>query len=972
VSAQTASTTYIIDFEGLEEGAIINEVSCGSGITCPSGSPDFKVLVNGHNQLIPNSNTAMIFDAECLPDDGGDEGSADDCSGEDDDLFFPGHGKTLINSEDLNSSDPDDQDEDGSFLEFDFFGFTGTVTIDSVDVGDVEEIEAKDAFINFHGGSCSEQSEIETHFDILRTGDNVIRTIPIGASAGIRDAQCVQVRLNGSGTIDNIKFTVGPTPAPAITIEKATNGQDADVPTGPVVPAGSTVNFTYLVTNTGNVALTNVVVTDDQGVAVSCPLTTLPVGPGNNSMTCTGSTIATAGQYANVGRACGDGAGQNVCDEDPSHHFGANPIIDIEKATNGQDADDPTGPVVLIGTTVAFTYLVTNTGNVDLSNVTVMDDQGVTVSCPQVSLAVGESMTCTGSTTATAGQYANVGTACGDGTGSQQHVCNEDPSHHFGADPGIDIEKATNGQDADDPNDAPQINAGDQVTWSYTVTNSGNVALDPFVIDDNGTPCPPEDASCVVGNPHFDDDFTPTLPDPNPGDTNTNDLLDPGETWTYTASATARDLPTAAVPTVPGCGGSGRPTYQNKAVVTANSGNGAGTEVTDADLSHYCNPPAPGEIDIEKYTKIAVAPTGGDVCATFGKPEKFTWRYTGDDEQKHSQQSGKVKVKGQLDGLPASEKARVKITSEKDFDGEVDLGHDFDTKKGKIIIKNLNGQVLKEIEIHTSCSQPMNLGDKYGGVMLVRYTGKKGTSATFDPNPDDGIGEDADEPTGPSGQVDARVTWTYEVTNPGAVSLTDVVVTDDNGTPDDTADDFSPTLVSGDDNNNQILEITETWRYQATGTVKAGQYKNISGVSGKDPQGNPVTDQDPSHHIGLLPQGDICEGKGKLQTLTMRYTGGNVLDHSQDSGKANASGDPGTASPVQISVGEHFNGTVNLGDDFIIDATGSRLGSNTRVLIKDQAGKLLQTIDFHTSCSQPLERGDRFGAIQVIDATSTR
>jgi hypothetical protein len=40
-------------------------------------------------------------------------------------------------------------------------------------------------------------------------------------------------------------------------------------------------------------------------------------------------------------------------------------------------------------------------------------------------------------------------------------------------------------------------------------------------------------------------------------------------------------------------------------------------------------------------------------------------------------------------------------------------------------------------------------------------------------------------------------------------------------------------------------------------------------------------------------------------------------------------------------------------------------------LIQDQTGKLLQEIDFHTSCSQPLERGDRFGAIQVLDATST-
>jgi hypothetical protein len=40
-------------------------------------------------------------------------------------------------------------------------------------------------------------------------------------------------------------------------------------------------------------------------------------------------------------------------------------------------------------------------------------------------------------------------------------------------------------------------------------------------------------------------------------------------------------------------------------------------------------------------------------------------------------------------------------------------------------------------------------------------------------------------------------------------------------------------------------------------------------------------------------------------------------------------------------------------------------------LIQDQEGNLLQHIEFHTSCSQPLDLGDQYGGIQLIDSTST-
>ena len=42
-----------------------------------------------------------------------------------------------------------------------------------------------------------------------------------------------------------------------------------------------------------------------------------------------------------------------------------------------------------VGTAVSWQYVVTNAGNIDPPGVTVDDDQGVTVTCPQTDLSVG-------------------------------------------------------------------------------------------------------------------------------------------------------------------------------------------------------------------------------------------------------------------------------------------------------------------------------------------------------------------------------------------------------------------------------------------------------------------------------------------------------------------------------------------------------------------------------------------------------
>ena len=90
----------------------------------------------------------------------------------------------------------------------------------------------------------------------------------------------------------------------------------------------------------------------------------------------------------------------------------------------------------------------------------------------------------------------------------------------------------------------------------------------------------------------------------------------------------------------------------------------------------------------------------------------------------------------------------------------------------------------------------------------------------------------------------APVTFTYVVTNPGTVPLSNVTVTDDNGTPGNTADDFLPTFTGGDTNNNGLLDPGETWTYTATGTVGTTDYCNVGTASGTN--GTTATASDPA------------------------------------------------------------------------------------------------------------------------------
>lgn len=271
---------------------------------------------------------------------------------------------------------------------------------------------------------------------------------------------------------------------PALALELKLNGDAADEPPGPWVDEGATILLAYEVTNAGDVELTNLVVNDDRDRTAACPSTSLLPG---QSMVCTASLLAVAGTHDLVGTAYGrPPCGEPVQADDPAYYRGRalTPNIDVVKTTNGVHSETPPGPPVAIGSAIQWTYLVTNTGAVPLTSVSVTDSREVAVTCPKTALEPGESMTCTASGIAEACQYSNTATAQGRPEGGEPVTARDDSFYYGRPNAAIAIDKRVNGEDAPQP-PGPSLSTGTAIQWTFAVTNTGDVPLAAVTVSDD-------------------------------------------------------------------------------------------------------------------------------------------------------------------------------------------------------------------------------------------------------------------------------------------------------------------------------------------------------------------------------------------------------------------------------------------------------------------------------------------------------
>ncbi len=294
---------------------------------------------------------------------------------------------------------------------------------------------------------------------------------------------------HGAGVTASDSLTVAAVQSPAITIFKSSSISSFAAP-------NTLITYSYLVTNTGNVTLTSVGVGDPMpGLSVvSCPTATLAP---TDSETCTATYTTTqanvdAGSITNTGTATGSPPTGPAVTASDSVDIPAieSPSIGIVKSASIANFSSA-------GTPITYSYEVTNSGNVTLHSVHVTDPMpGLSaVNCPTATLAPAADETCTASYTTTqadvdAGGITNTGTATGTPPSGPDVVYSSQLTVPAEQSPSVGIVKSADV--------ASFSSAGTPITYSYEVTNSGNVTLHSVHVTD------PMPGLSAVTCPHTD------------------------------------------------------------------------------------------------------------------------------------------------------------------------------------------------------------------------------------------------------------------------------------------------------------------------------------------------------------------------------------------------------------------------------------------------------------------------------------
>lgn len=340
--------------------------------------------------------------------------------------------------------------------------------------------------------------------------------------------------------------------APSITLTKE------DTPTqvrGDLGSPGGTVTSTFVVTNTSpNAVLSDVALTDDQCAPVGPAVDAggdgvLSIGESwtyacTRTMTGGGGTAPdTVDNHARVTARDPAGTAVEALADDSVIVY--QPGIALEKTATPLTI--PVGPPQ----DVTYTYVATNTGNMPLNDITVVDDDPApAASCSPITpasvatLAPGDSatFTCTTQLTADDADDTFVNNAAVTGTPDFPVIVGETPGP-TGPDVTADASAIVAAVDPDitlSKSVTPSVVLpGQSVTYTYVVTNDGDEDITPVGADANGQDNWVDDTLGPQLSPLLAGTCTDVLYDAaNSTNPTEPTVLNVGESWTYTCTAT--------------------------------------------------------------------------------------------------------------------------------------------------------------------------------------------------------------------------------------------------------------------------------------------------------------------------------------------------------------------------------------------------------------------------------------------------
>ena len=298
-------------------------------------------------------------------------------------------------------------------------------------------------------------------------------------------------------------------PTPGITLVKSSQALGTEV--------GDTIVYTFEVTNTGNVSVSGVVINDATIGVTNLAVVPSTLGAGETGIATANYTITQAdvdaGSVLNTATADGtDVNGNPVTDVSDSGNVGDDtgadddptttsltpmPNLDLQKS--GVAVDTNGNGIIDAGDEIQYTFVVFNNGNTTVTGITI-DDPIITVSGGPIDLNPGQTDNSTFTGTYTIlqsdvemGEVLNVATAIGtDPNGDPVMDVSDDPTDNTNTDDdsdgdfedptitiidmiaNLDLEKTATTVDL---NADGVITAGDQIMYTFTVTNTGNVAV---------------------------------------------------------------------------------------------------------------------------------------------------------------------------------------------------------------------------------------------------------------------------------------------------------------------------------------------------------------------------------------------------------------------------------------------------------------------------------------------------------------